>query len=430
MDRRRVLSGGATLVLGAGMAGFPLGISPLAAQRRPWPGVEAFVRSYVDPVRVANMLVMLGRGDAPATVIAKGADTLGGSRPADENSLYRIYSMTKPVTGMAAMILVDEGKLSLDQPLHSILPKFERMLVQKTYDGGIRPEDLEPAVRPITIRHLLTHTAGLGYSVVQQGPIRQLMIDREVVPGQVTKLDLPQFLRGKSADSLEIFADRAAEIPLVHQPGTRWSYSIGLDLMGRVIELVSGRKFDEFLQERIFDPLGMTSTFFRVPASEAYRLTTNYGLVNDLLLPLDSAHDSIFAEEPAFPFGGAGLVSSPRDYDRFLHMLANRGALDGKRIMSEEAVRTGTGDLLPETMDPADEVRRNFGYGAGGRVGFGAFKHVFGWAGAAGTMGFVDVRTGLRVGLFSQFMPGQAYPILDELPAAIANDLAAQQGAP
>ena len=415
--------------LGAGLVGLPFGLSPAAAQGKPWPSVEAFVRSYVDPLRVANMLVILGGGSTSAMVIAKGADTLGGRRPADENSLYRIYSMTKPITGMAAMILVDEAKLSLDQPLHTILPKFKQMLVQKTYDGGIGPEDLEPAVCPITIRHLLTHTAGLGYSIVQQGPISQLMVDREVVPGQVTKLDLPQFLRGKSADSLEIFADRAAEIPLVHQPGTRWSYSIGLDLMGRVIEVVSGQKFDEFLQERIFDPLGMTSTFFRVPASETYRLTTNYGIVNGLLLPLDPATDSIYSEEPAFPFGGAGLVSSPRDYDRFLHMLANRGTLDGKRVMSERAVVTGTGDLLPETMDPMDEVRRNYGYGAGGRVGFGAFKHVFGWAGAAGTMGFVDTRTGLRVGQFSQFMPGQAYPILDELPAAIAEDLTARQGA-
>jgi len=428
MNRRQMLRG-AMLGAGAGLAGLPFAASPIfAAQDQAWPAVSGFVSSYVDPVKVANMLVMLGQRDVPPQVIASGVDTLGRDRRADADSLYRIYSMTKPITGMAAMILIEEGKLALDQPLHSILPKFERMMVQKVYDGGIGPDDLEPAVRPITIRHMLTHTAGLGYSLVQEGPIRQLLIDREVVPGQVTKLDLPQFLRGKPADSLEIFADRAAEIPLVRQPGTRWSYSIGLDLMGRVIEAVSGQPFDEFLQERIFDPVGMGSTYFRVPESEIWRFTTNYAIYQDTLLPLDPAESSIYLEEPPFPFGGAGLVSSPRDYDRFLHMLANSGTIGGRRVMSEETVRVGTSDILPETMDPEDEVRKNYGYGAGGRVGFGPFKGVFGWAGAAGTLGFVDMKSGLRVGQFSQVMPGMAYPILDELPQAIADDLAAQQG--
>ena len=227
--------------------------------------LDAVLHRYVDAGKLPGVQTAVSRRGEVVHRDCYGFTDVEAGRKVEPDTLYRIYSMTKPITGMAAMILMDEGKLSLDQPLHTILPKFKQMLVQKTYDGGIGPADLEPAVRPITIRHLLTHTAGLGYSIVQQGPISQLMVDREVVPGQVTKLDLPQFLRGKSADSLEIFADRAAEIPLVHQPGTRWSYSIGLDLMGRVIEVVSGQKFDEFLQERIFDPLGMTQSTYEQP---------------------------------------------------------------------------------------------------------------------------------------------------------------------
>jgi CubicO group peptidase (beta-lactamase class C family) len=130
---------------------------------------------------------------------------------------------------------------------------------------------------------------------------------------------------GKTAPSLAIFAERLATLPLVYQPGTRWSYSVGLDLLGRIIELASGQPFDAFLKARIFDPLGMTSTTFRVPAADAARLTTNYFVSNGQLLPIDSGATSIYLDQPAFPFGGAGLVSSPRDYDRFLAMVLNGG---------------------------------------------------------------------------------------------------------
>jgi len=424
---RRGLLGGAACS-GAALAGLPL--SALRAQDSgSWQNVRRFVESYAGARKVANMQAAFGVGMAPLQMVSAGPDTLGGERAADADSLYRIYSMTKPVTGMAAMILVDEGRLGLDQPLHTILPGFAEMRVQKVYDGPITSDNLEPAVRPITIRHLLTHTAGLGYSIIQQGPLSAAMTEKQVIPGQVTRADLPQFMRGKPAESLELFADRAAELPLVYQPGTRWSYSIGLDVLGRVIEVVSGQPFDEFLQERIFDPCGMSSTFFRVPASEQHRLTSNYGVLEGLLLPIDPASNSIYLDEPAFPFGGAGLVSSARDYDRFLHMLADRGARGERRVMSEQAVLMGTSDLLPPTMDPEDEVRRNYGFGAGGRVGFGPLRQVFGWAGAAGTIGFVDMGSRRRFGLYTQYMPMQAYPLLDEFPEAVLADLVAQGAA-
>ena len=186
--------------------------------------------------------------------------------------------MPKPITGMAAMILIDEGKLGLDQPIAELLPAYSNMMVQKTYDGSIT--DVVPAERPITVRQLLTHTAGLGYNIVQKGPIAAAYTEQGLIPGQVSRLPLPGLGRATAVKGLDVFADRLAKMPLVLQPGSKWSYSVGLDLMGRVIEVASGMKFDEFLRTRIFEPTGMTSTWFTVPESEIGRLTTNYGIMN------------------------------------------------------------------------------------------------------------------------------------------------------
>jgi CubicO group peptidase (beta-lactamase class C family) len=304
------------------------------------------------------------------------------------------------------------------------------MTVQKVYDGPITADNLEPAARPITIRMLLTHTSGLGYGIVQSGPIVKAYQDRGVVPGLVTRLqNLPVF-RGTAVPSLKLFADRLAEFPLVYQPGTRWSYSMGADLMGRVIEIVSGQPFDRFLQQRFFEPLEMNDTHFQVPGKDADRLTTSYYIANGTLLPIDLGSDSIFLDPPPFPFGGSGLVSSPRDYDKFLHMLAGHGSYQGRMVMSEAAVRMGTSNLLPDTVQQKPDRQgldldlTKYGFGALGRVGKGSQASVYGWAGAAGTIGFVDTRTGLRGGLFTQYMPSDAYPLLDEFPAAIRADVA------
>jgi CubicO group peptidase (beta-lactamase class C family) len=346
-SRRDLLRAGALLGTGAVLAGSPLmrAVAQDGAAAR-WPHLAAMAHDYVAQGKVANMIAYMGFG-ARASAVGEGVDTLGAPRMSDGDSLYRLYSMTKPVTGMAAMILIDEGKLGLDQPLAEIIPAFAEMQVQKTYDGSIGPENLEPAERPILIRNLLTHTAGLGYSIVQSGPLADRMRALGVVTGRISKIPVPGFDRGKPVDSLAQFAELLAGLPLVYQPGTKWSYSTGLDLTGRVIEVVSGQRFDAFLKERIFDPCGMTSTFFQVPASEVGRLTTGYGLIDGRLEPVDPAASSVFLDLPPFPMGGSGLVSSPRDYDRFLSMIGAYGLLEGKRVMSEAAVRMGTSNLLP-----------------------------------------------------------------------------------
>lgn len=426
ISRRQWLGGAAAFGAASALPAFP---AFAQANSNGWPNLTKLLASYVDSGKVANMVVTLGFGEAEPIVIAAGVDTLGRPRKSDAASIYRIYSMTKPITGMAAMQLIDEGKLGLDQPLHEILPAYKSMQVQKVYDGPIAADNLEPAVRPITIRQLLTHTAGLGYGIVQQGPIADAYRDRGIVPGLITRLQSVPVFRGKSVPSLELFADRLAEMPLVYQPGTRWSYSMGLDLIGRVIEVVSGQPFDRFLQERFFDPLGMNDTAFGVAPAKAERLTTGYLIANGALLPIDPAASSVYLDPPPFPFGGAGLACTPLDYDRFLTMLLHHGEFGGQRAMGELAVRVGTSDILPDTLAPDGGYEREgepWGFGAGGRVGRGAFEGVYGWAGAAGTLGFVDFKRNLRGGLFTQYMPSMTYPLIEEFPAAILADLAAR----
>lgn len=232
-------------------------------------------------------------------------------------------------------------------------------------------------------------------------------------------------------------------MPLVYQPGTRWSYSVSLDLMGRVIEVVSGQAFDAFLQQRIFDPCGMTSTFFQVPASERARLTTNYYDLAGIPLPIDPGKRSVFLDKPAFPFGGAGLVSSARDYDRFLQMLAGFGTIAGRRVMSEPAVRLAASDLLPDTLAPGGGFRpeaaaqsgfgsgsgsgsgSGFGFGAAGLVGKGEAEGLYGWFGAASTAGLVNLKYGLRQTLMTQLISSDSMALQEAFPAAVASDAAA-----
>ncbi len=423
LDRRALLRSGALFGGGALLAGSPLAFAFAKTPAAAWPTVAAMVEQYVTARKVANMVATLGWGQRAPQTIARGTLAIGQPVMAGPDSLYRIYSMTKPITGMAAMMLIDEGKLGLDQPIAEILPAYAKMMVQKTADGSVT--DLVPAARPITVRHLLTHTAGLGYGIVQKGPIKTIYEDQGLIPGQVSRIQLPGLGRGTPVKGLDVFADRLAKVPLVHQPGTRWSYSVSLDLLGRVIEVAAKKPFDRFLDERIFEPSGMTSTWFRVPASETARFTTNYAILNGAPIPIDPARASIYLDEPAFPFGGAGLVSSPRDYDRFLRMLAGLGAIDGKRVMSERAVRLGTSNLLPAGVNTEGTFAAGSGFGAGGRSSDGNY----GWGGAAGTVAFVNICSGLRGNLMTQYMPSEAYPVHSAFPAAVLKDLAAMMPA-
>ncbi len=428
LTRRNLLRAGAW-----GMGGVLLGgcsASPMALAGSPpapsWDAIAKMAEDYVDQRKVANFVAAMGFGQNDAQYISRGRLALGSETDAGADSLYRIYSMTKPVTGLAVAMLIDAGKLQLDQPLKDVLPAFADMQVQATPDGNLT--DLVPAQRDITIRHLLTHTAGLGYNITQKGEIAAAYNKAGISPGKISRIPIPGIARATPAPSLEIFADRLATLPLVYQPGTKWSYSVSLDLLGRVIEVVSGKPFDSFLQDEIFGPAGMTSTYFTVPQSEVNRLTTNYGLVNGTLLPIDPAKASIFLDEPEFPFGGAGLVSSPRDYDQFHKLLVGYGMVNGRRVVSEGAIRLATQNLLPDGVSMDGTWVEGQGFGAGGSVGLGENAGMFGWGGAAGTVALVNMRTGLRAGMFVQYMPPESLPMRDDFIAAMSTDIAAFLG--
>ncbi|TIX49800.1 serine hydrolase domain-containing protein [Alteraurantiacibacter aquimixticola] len=420
------------ILRGAGAAGVSLAALPLIScssggagtQAADWPNVAAMIERYRATGKIANMQVMLGQG-ADTLLMGGGLDAFDTpDRPSNVNSLYRLYSMTKPIVGMATMLLIAEGKMRLDQELAEILPAFENMAVQKEYDGPITSDNLEPAERPITIRHMLTHTSGLGYAVVQQGPLSDTMKAAGAVTGLVGPDPAPHLARGEPVATLAEFADIMARMPLTHQPGTRWSYSTGLDLMGRVIEVVAEQDFEEFLTERIFEPCKMDSTFFRVPNGAIQHMTTNYDVQGEEPVVVDGGMDTVFQGDGYFPMGGTGLVSSPHDYDRFLAMIANSGQLDGVEVLPGEAVTMGTSDLLPDPSVTQGSWVEGYRFGAAGRLGWAGMDHAYGWAGSAGTVGFVDRASGLRVGVYTQYMPASSWPIADDLQAAVMQDLA------
>lgn len=420
LDRRAFLRLAAAAGLGAAL--MP-SLAVAAARPELLPKVRELVERWVGPGRFPGMVASLGLPGREAEFVARGSEGFTDADPVTPDSLFRIYSMTKPVTAMAAMQLIAEGRLGLDQPLYDILPRFRHMAVQDSYDGSVTA--VHPARGPITMRHLMTHTSGLGYTIIQQGPIKALMESKGLVPGQVSRIKAAGLDWGTPAKGLGSFADRLAQVPLVAEPGSRWSYSMGLDLMGRVIEVVTGQPFDAYLQETLFGPAGMTSTWFRVPAGEAHRLTTNHVALGEVLVPIDEGKTSIFLDEPAFPFGGSGLVSSPRDYDRFLRLLAQFGTIDGVRVFGEAAVRAGTSDLLPAGVSLPASFGGPAGFGAGGRVGRGTEAGIYGWSGAAGTVGMVDMVHGLRSQIFVQFMPPDALDLLPEFQSALKADVLA-----
>ncbi len=419
VGRRGFLTWGGRLAAAGAVSSFlPAHAWALAAEK--YPTIKAQFESYVSSGKLPGVLATIGRQAGLPDVIAAGTQGLGDADPVDIDTLWRVYSMTKPVTGMAAMILVGEGKMKLDQPISDFLPEFKNMTVLTDPEKSM---DAVPAKTQITIRHLLTHTAGLGYSIITKGPLLQAYLDNGITPGIVSRFPLPGAPASTPTPDLKTFSERLAKLPLIAEPGTKWSYSISLDLLGRVIEVASGMDFEAFLKTRIFEPLKMNSSYFQVPQSETKRLVSNYAPVNGVLFPIDPAPTSIYLDKPAFAFGGAGMVCSARDYDRFLNMLANYGALDGVRIMSAETAALGMSDLLPAAVSTDGTFAAGAGFGAGGRVGKGANAGVYGWGGAAGTVAFVDPRTKLRAVCMAQYMPSNVYPFHEDFAKWVLKDL-------
>ncbi len=375
--------------------------APVAAQHAE---TSAVAERYVAQGAFSGIVIAVGQGNAAPVVTARGRIGNAPDSPlADQNSLWRVYSMTKPITGIAAMILIEQGKLKLDDPISKYIPAFKRMKVLVDPAKGL---ESRPASGPITVRHLLTHTAGLGYNIITQGPLLSEYNRLGINPAQVS-LALEARSRAARPASLEEFANRVASLPLIADPGAKWSYSIGLDVLGRVIEVAGGMPFDRFVNTRIFAPLKMRSSYWTVPQSEAGRLADNFATLGGTRIVMDPGKTSAYLSAPSFPYGGAGLVMSARDYDRFLHMLLAGGTLDGARILKPATVRLAMSNLLPAGADTSilNSNRTpgvTLGFGAGGSVYLndvpgGPAKGTYGWGGAAGTIGWVDPAHKLRV---------------------------------
>jgi CubicO group peptidase (beta-lactamase class C family) len=407
------------------------------------PATQALFDGYVRDRKMPGIVGAFGIAGQPTAFVSAGRIADGTTaRVADPDTLWRIYSMTKPVTAMAAMILVEEGRLGLDEPVAKYLPAFANMRVLTSPDTSLASR---PAARPITIRHLLTHTAGLSYTIVAKGPLLKEYERLGIIPLAFNGLVEGQMRRVRPT-SLKEFVDRVATLPLIADPGTKWSYSIGLDVMARVIEVASGQGFEQYVQARLFRPLGMTSTYWRVPQSEAGRLVDNYVFVGvNPLVPdptsnnrvvADPGAASIYLSAPSFPYGGAGLVSSARDYDRFLHMLQNGGTLDGARVMKAETARLAMSNLLPAGVTfpgiGGGAGGPPMGYGAGGSVSLvdtpgGPGRGTYGWGGAAGTIAYVDPARRTRVTVMVNYLPAERWPLRRDIPVALGRDLAGRQ---
>ncbi len=383
----------------------------------PLPATQALFDDYIRSDKMPGIVGAFGVGDSPTVFVAAGRIADGATAPAaGPDSLWRVYSMTKPVTAMAAMILIEDGKLKLDQPISDFFPGFKNMKVLLHPDTSL---ESRPATRPITVRNLLTHTAGLGYTIVTQGPLLKEYERLGITPGAINAAVEAQ-ARSARPKTLAEFAERVATLPLIADPGTEWSYSIGLDVMGAVIEKASGMPFDTFVQTRIFDPLKMNSSYWTVPASEVGRFATNYVIMGDARTPFDPAATSVYLQKPSFPYG-----------------LQDGGALDGVRIMKPETAALAMSNLLPKgvtfegigggTGGTAAAVP--MGFGAGGSVYLadkpgGASKGTYGWGGAAGTVAWVDPVRHARGTIMVNYFPADKWPLREEVPAALVKDFA------
>ena len=417
LDRRQFVAGAAGLGALALMPSWAFA----ASDPNQWGKVRSLFADYVAKGKLPGAAAAIGWGTNAPGFVTAGMIARDSQRSVDADSLFRVYSMSKPITAMAAMMLIEDGRIGLDQDIGDFIPGFKnpKVLIDETRDLSARP-----AARPVTVRNLMTHTAGLGYAITSKGALLDAYVKLGLTAGIASRMKLPGVPDITMAPSLAAFADRIATLPLIADPGTRWSYSAGLDVLGRVIEVASGMPFERFLQTRMFEPLGMTSSFFRVPASELPRMTTNYGVLPSGPIPLDPGATTIFADPIPVPLGGGGLVMSPRDYDRFLQMLAGYGKVGTVRVMREPTARLAMSNLLPPGTQTEGTFAAGQGFGAGGRVTInttpgGAGMGTFGWGGAAATIAFVDPTKGIRASGFAQFMPDQAMPFTSDFSKSV-----------
>ena len=377
----------------------------------------ARIDEWMDALVANNKLAGLGvtvvrRGGVAYRRCAGFSDRERGTAWASD-TIARIYSMTKPLVSVAVMMLYEEGRFQLDDPVSRFLPRFAGQSVF-TGGGGAHLETV-PAERDISLRDLLTHTSGLTYGYIEAGPVDALY--------RAHGVDF------QAADeSLASLVERAASLPLLAQPGRAWNYSIATDVLGRLVEVISGRSLADFLQSRVLAPLGMVDTGFHVPAEKLGRFAATYVRRQGRLALCDDPAASRFAAAPPLCSGGGGLCSTEGDYLRFCRMMLGGGETDGVRLLGRKTVALMTSNHLRGDM--ADMGQRRFSGSSYEGIGFGLGFSVmldparaqilgtpgeYAWGGLASTAFWIDPAEQMIVILLAQFMPSSALQIRREL---------------
>jgi CubicO group peptidase (beta-lactamase class C family) len=376
---------------------------------------------YVANGRLKGWQLTIGRYGKLAHVSSYGERDAEARLRVAPDTLWRIYSMTKPVTSVATMMLYEEGAFELTDPVSKFIPSFSS---QRVYTGGSdqRPVTV-PAAEPVRIWHLLTHTAGLTYGFHHTHPVDAMY--------RAAGFDLD--VRPKT--TLEQACDIWAGLPLLFQPGAEWNYSVASDVLGRVVEVASGQRLDEFFAHRVFGPLGMTDTGFYAREADLPRLAALYGRGPDGKAVRMDGLGAVARSEPTMFSGGSGLVSTAADYHRFLQMLLDRpdspaGELEGMRLLSPRTVRYMARNHLPGNLDMdrfgrplnAESPHRGVGFGLGFAVVIdpvlvrvACSPGELSWGGMASTAFFIDPAEELTVSFFTQLVPSSAYPIRSQL---------------
>lgn len=369
-------------------------------------------RNYIEPGKIAGAQVAVSRHGHLGYFRNFGRMDLERQKPMADDTIFRIYSMTKPITSVALMQLYEQGLFQLNDPVHRVIPSWREQKVWVSGEG--EHMTLTTPESPMTFRHVLSHTAGLSYGATGHPVDKQYRAHR---------------VRRDQGETLATFVDKLANVPLHFHPGTRWMYSYATDVCGHLVEALSGTTLDRYFEENIFAPLGMTDTAFHVPGEKLDRLAANYERGPDKTLRLlDDPQRSTYQEKPSFFSGGGGLTGTTADYLRFCEMLRCRGSLDGERIIGSRTLDLMTrnhlagGDLSTMAVGAFSETAYDgvgFGLGfamsldevAAGAMGEGDYY----WGGAASTIFWVDPKEDLVVVFMTQLMPSATFNFRGQL---------------
>ncbi|HET6288140.1 MAG TPA: serine hydrolase domain-containing protein [Amycolatopsis sp.] len=379
--------------------------------------IDKHFDGYLERNRIPGYLAVVARNGKVAHLASNGQRDIEAGLPVETDTIWRVYSMTKPVTSVAAMMLVEAGLIDLKDPISRWLPEFS---APRVFAGGSPVKHATvPAAEPIRLWHLLTHTAGLTYGFHRTHPVDALYREAGFDLGTAPGLDLAGV------------SEAIARLPLLFQPGSEWNYSVATDILGRLIEVVSGQSLDAFFAERIFTPLGMHETGFQAAAGDLDRLAALY--VPHPVTKEPFRHDelgNVGRVAPSCFSGGGGLVSTAGDFHRFARMLVRGGELDGVRLLGPRTVRLMATNHLPGGVDLETCGRSGFSEAPYDGFGFGlgfsvlddpvkaktlASAGEFAWGGAASTAFWVDPDEDVTVLFFTQLLPSSTYPIRVEL---------------